>query len=107
KYINRLCILIYNGPSAKDKVLAAAGEPYKSNSTALQFKSLINLSLVSNQENIVETGDSTVAMEDLSALEDGRTVTFPFSILTERIFTADTKGKQEDTNVDSHQQHFE
>ncbi|KAK2689494.1 hypothetical protein QWA68_012243 [Fusarium oxysporum] len=107
--INRFCILIHNGPSAKDKVLAAAGEPYKSNSTALQFKSLINLSPVLSQENIVKTGDSTVAMEDMSArlLEDGRTVTFPFSIFTERISTADTKGKQEDTNGDFHQEHFE
>jgi hypothetical protein len=107
--VNRFCVLVHNGPSAKDKVLAAAGEPYKSNSRALYFKSLINLSPVSSQENIIKTGDSTVAMEDMSAqvLEDGRTVTFPFSILTERISNADTKDKQEDTNGDFHKEPFE
>ncbi|KAF5637594.1 uncharacterized protein FTJAE_5563 [Fusarium tjaetaba] len=107
--VNRLCMLIHNGPSAKDKVLAAAGEPYKSDDTALTFKSLINLSPVSNQENVVKAGDLTVAMEDMSArlLEDDRTVTFPFSILTERISKADTKGKREETNGGFHLAHFE
>ncbi|PNP82576.1 hypothetical protein FNYG_03807 [Fusarium nygamai] len=102
-------MLIHNGPSAKDKVLAAAVKPYKSDDTALKFKSLINLSPVSNQENVVKAGDSTVAVEDMSArlLEDDRMVTFSFSILTERISKFDTKGKREETNGDFHQEHFE
>ncbi|EWG53829.1 hypothetical protein FVEG_12171 [Fusarium verticillioides 7600] len=102
-------MLIHNGPPAKDKVLAAAREPYKSDDTALKFKSLINLSPVSNQENVVKAGDSTVAMEGMSArlLEDDLAVTFPFSIFTERISKADTKGKREETNGDFHLQQFE
>ncbi|KAF5682627.1 hypothetical protein FDENT_7555 [Fusarium denticulatum] len=90
--VNRLCMLIHN--------------VRRHGST---FKSLINLSPVSNQENVVKAGDSTVAMEDMSAplLEDDRTVTFPFSILTERFSKADPKGKREETNGDFHQEHFE
>ncbi|KAF9766310.1 hypothetical protein IL306_001301 [Fusarium sp. DS 682] len=91
------------------QVLAAAGEQFKFVSTALEFKSIINISHVVGQDNVVKTGDTTVAMESFSAavLEDGRTVTFPFSILAECTPTTNGKGKQAGYNGDFRMQTFE
>ncbi|KAF4946999.1 hypothetical protein FSARC_14065 [Fusarium sarcochroum] len=106
---DRFSIVVHNGPSGKDQVLAAAGEMYKSTGSAISFRNIINLSPVPGQDNVLVTGDATVAMEHMSAklMEDGRTVIFPFSILTTYNSGADAKGKKEDFSRNLHHEHFE
>ncbi|KAJ4247718.1 hypothetical protein NW762_012926 [Fusarium torreyae] len=105
----RFSILIHNGPSGKDQVLAAAGEMLKSTGSAMSFRSIINLSTVPGQDNVSVTGSETVAMEHMSArlMQDGRRVTFPFSILTSYKPDAHEKGKQEDVGSDMQHEQFE
>jgi len=103
----RYSILLHNGPSAKDKTLAAAGAVDKSRSSALEFKSLINISPLPGQENVMMTKNAAVAMEDLCArvLPAGQTVTFLFSVFTNH--TADEVGKGKMANVGPRREQFE
>ncbi|KAH7192513.1 uncharacterized protein B0J16DRAFT_61622 [Fusarium flagelliforme] len=103
----RYSILLHNGPSAKDKTLAAAGAVDKSSSSALEFKTLINISPLPGQENVMMTKNAAVAMENMSArvLPDGQTVAFLFSVFTNH--TADDVGKGKMADVGPRREQFE
>ena len=103
----RFSILLHNGPSAKDKTLAAAGAVDRSSSSALEFKSLINISPLPGQDNVLMTKNAAVAMEDLSArvLPDGQTVAFLFSVFTNH--TADDVGKGQMADAGPRWEQFE
>jgi hypothetical protein len=79
----------------------------KSSSSALEFKSLINIFPLPGQENVRVTKNAAVAMEGLFArvLPDGQTVAFLFSVFTNH--TADEVGKGKMANVGPRREQFE
>ncbi|KAF7555561.1 hypothetical protein G7Z17_g2046 [Cylindrodendrum hubeiense] len=100
---DRAGVVMFNGPSEKDPVLAAAGETLNP-LDAHALESVINLSILPGREVSLEKDDEGVATELLRAglMGDQKTVVFRFSIEVSHEL-----GKGRETAMDLPREEFE